>query len=366
MHPARNGTANDIDGPLPIFFNTAPPSGFRHKMKVLFDHHLPFSLAHGGLQHQLEQTKAALERAGVETDFVRWWDAAQRGEIIHFFGRPTADYIAFAHGKGCKVVMAELLSAVGSRSRGALMLQRAAIRFFRSLLPRIFTTRLAWDAYRRADACIALTTWEAHLMNYLFSAPRERIHVVPNGVEEIFFNQSPTARGPWLVSTVTLTEVKRILELAQAAILAQTPLWVIGRAYAESDPYAQKFFALARQNARLIRYEGAISDRAQLAKIYREARGFVLLSRWETQSLSALEAAAGGCPLLLSDLPWARSTFGKHASYCPLTTPERTATFLKKFYDTAPTLPEPPKPASWDEVARKLKTIYEGVLSTSR
>ena len=71
-------------------------------MKVLFDHHLPFSLAHGGFQTQLEQTMAALERIGVKTDYVRWWDGSQRGDIIHFGGRPTPDYIGFAHGKGCR------------------------------------------------------------------------------------------------------------------------------------------------------------------------------------------------------------------------------------------------------------------------
>jgi len=40
-------------------------------MKVLFDHHLPFALAHGGFQQQLLQTKSALEQAGIETDYVR-------------------------------------------------------------------------------------------------------------------------------------------------------------------------------------------------------------------------------------------------------------------------------------------------------
>src|ERR1019366_772376 len=47
------------------------------KMKVLFHHFLPFSLAHGGEQVQIEQTKTALERAGVEVEFLRWWDAAK-------------------------------------------------------------------------------------------------------------------------------------------------------------------------------------------------------------------------------------------------------------------------------------------------
>lgn len=336
-------------------------------MKVLFDHVMPFSLAHGGFQQQLAQTKSALERAGVEVDYVRWWDASQRGDIIHFVGRPTTDYVAFAHGQGCKVVIGELLTATGSRSRSELALQKNLTSVLRKILPATFATRMAWDSYRLADACIALTPWEAHLMNYLFGAPKERIHVVPNGVEEVFLNSAKVTRGQWLVCTATITERKRVLELAEAAVRAQTPLWIIGKAYADSDPYAQKIFALAKQYPQIIRYEGAIADRARLAQIYREARGFVLLSSMESLSLSALEAAACECPLLLSDLPWARSTFGNTTNYCPLTdSVETTSRVLRKFYDAAPSLQSPPKPATWGEVARQLKEIYERLLSTSR
>ena len=334
-------------------------------MKVLFDHHLPFALAHGGFQQQLIETKLALSQAGVETDYLRWWDAGQRGDIIYFAGRPAADYITFAHGRGCKVVIAELLTATGSRSRGELALQKVSINVLRKILPSTFTTRIAWDAYRFADACVALTPWEAHLMHYLFGTPEERVHVVPNGVEEVFLNSAPAARGQWLVCTATITGRKRVLELAEAAICAQTPLWIVGRAYADTDPYAQKFFTLAKQQPQILRYEGAVQDRARLARIYREARGFVLLSSMESLSLSALEAAACECPLLLSDLPWARGTFGGHASYCPVVAPGRTAEILRRFYDAAPSLKPPPKPASWSNVAHQLKAVYERVLNAT-
>jgi glycosyltransferase involved in cell wall biosynthesis len=179
-----------------------------------------------------------------------------------------------------------------------------------------------------------------------------------------FFQSPKTARGEWLVCTATITERKRVLELAQAAVAAQTPTWIIGKAYADKDDYAQKFFRLAKENPKFIRYEGGSSDRAALAKIYRAARGFVLLSTMESLSLSALEAAACECPLLLGDLPWARSTFEGVAEFCPVTDAmATTAAALRKFYDVAPTLPCPPKPATWTEVARQFKTIYEKVLA---
>jgi len=332
-------------------------------MKILFNCSLPFGLAHGGVQTQIEQTVAALQSAGLEAEPLRWWDATQCADLIHYVGRMPAAHIRFAHQKGIKVVIGELLTGAGSRSRSQLRLQKTIIRAVGRLAPRDFVAAFNWESYRLADACVALTPWEAHLMHYLFDAPKEHLHVVPNGIEEIFLNAPPVARGKWLVCTATITGRKRVLELAQAAVHAQTPVWIIGKAYTEADPYASQFFALAKREPQMIRYEGAVSDRARLAQIYREARGFVLLSTMESLSLSALEAGACGCPLLLGDLPWAHAAFGEYATYCPITAPERTAGYLRSFYEKAPALPPPPPPMTWLEVARQLKTIYENILN---
>lgn len=333
-------------------------------MKVLFNCHVPFSLAHGGAQIQIEQTQAALSKIGVEVEPLRWWDDQQTGEILHHFGRIPESLVQLAHQKGMKVVMAELLTGQGSRSKAVLKTQQLFARAAETVLRGRVSYRLGWDSYRLVDAIIALTQWEASLMNWLFNALPEKIHVVPNGVEDAFFQVPKATRGQWLVCTATIVQRKRVLELAEAAVLAKTPLWIIGKPYGDSDPYAERFIALARANSQVIRYEGAISDRTQLARIYREARGFVLLSTMESLSLSALEAAACECPLLLSDLPWARTTFSDNARYCLIASPSRTAPFLRQFYDEAPNLKFPPKPPTWIDVARQFKTIYENLLRT--
>jgi len=336
-------------------------------MKVLFDHHLPFLLAHGGVQIQIERTRAPLEKLGVEVEYLRWWDSAQRGDLIHFWGRPTADYIRLARARGLKVVMGELLTATGSRSHRQLAFQRMLIRFCRRALPVAFRSKLAWDAYQLADACVAMTTWEQHLMHYLFDAPMAKIHIVPNGVEEVFFQVPAMPRGEWLVCTATITPRKRVVELAEAAVSARTPLWIIGKAYAEADPYAQRFQALVRQHPQLLRAGGPpIEDREGLAKIYRAARGFVLLSAMESRSLAAEEAAACECPLLLSDLPWARSVFGTDAKYCGIDSVQRTAACLREFYDAAPQLKPPPRPLREPDIALRLKNLYERLLAGDR
>lgn len=330
-------------------------------MKILLDHSDPFLLAHGGFQIQIEQTRQGLLDCGLEVDFLRWWDPAQTGDVIHFFGRPFPGYVRAARQKGLKVVFSPLHTGTGSRNPWQLRLQWMTTRLAERCVPSQFLVRLSWETYRLADACVVLTSWEAHLVRRLFRTPPERLYVVPNGVEKLFAPAPNVPRGPWLVTTASVIPRKRPLETARAAVAAQTPYWFIGKPFAQSDPYFQQWVALCRANPQWLRYEGSVEDRAHMAAIYQQARGFVLLSQAESASLSAMEAAACGCPLLLSDLPWARSSFGAAASYCPVAGEAATARRLRTFYDQAPAMPTPPRPKNWREVGQMLKSIYEAV-----
>lgn len=333
-------------------------------VKILLDHSQPFLLAHGGFQTQIEQTHLALQQAGLEVEWLRWWDADQRCDVIHTFNRMPPALTRFAHQKGIKIVIAEILTGLGSRPASARAVQRLLIVMSKRFLPRAFIERMSWDTYEMADACVANTAFEAHLMHYMFGAPVDKVHVVPNGVEREFLDSPKSARGSWLVCTAVITERKRVVELAEAAIRAQTPVWFVGRPYSEEDDYYKRFHALCNSRRDLLRYEGAISDRKELAAVYRQARGFVLLSTQETRSLSAEEAAACECPILLNDLPWARSVFGDSASYCPVSkSASVTAEHLRRFHDQAPSLKVPARPKSWLEVGQQLHQIYESITS---
>jgi len=208
-----------------------------------------------------------------------------------------------------------------------------------------------------------LTEWEAEVTRILFNPDESKLHVVPNGVEKDFFRdpELPRQPGEELVCTATITERKRVLELAQAAVEARVPIRILGKPYGEDDPYYRHFLALATESPEFVRYGGGLNNRRALADTYQRARGFVLLSTMESLSLSALEAAAAGCPLLLSDLPWARCTFGANASYCPIASSKKTAIFLRAFYEKALSLPLPPRPPEWHNVADQLIGIYRGV-----
>ncbi|MEQ1861093.1 MAG: glycosyltransferase family 4 protein [Chthoniobacteraceae bacterium] len=336
-------------------------------MKVAFDSGLPFALAHGGFQIQIEQTRCALARIGVDVDHMRWWDAEQRPDIIHWFGALNSEYVRHAHSKGIKLVLSELRTATGSRPAWMLGAQRLLTRAGRRLLPQSIVARIGWDIYQRVDSATALTECEARIMRDISECPPERLRVIPNGVEDEFFDTSPAPALDWLVCTATIHPRKRVLELARAAIIAQVPVWVIGRPYSEDERYHREFVEVARANPKWVRYDGGIDDRSRLAELYRGARGFVLISTMESQSLSALEAAASRCPLLLTDLPWARATFGVCAAYCPDTSdPAILARHLRAFWESDRARAQHFAPPRWTQVAEQLRDLYESLASTSR
>ena len=91
-------------------------------MKVIFNHHSPFMLAHGGTQIQIERTKAALASIGVEVEYLEWWNDNQRGDILHQVGWLHPDLISLARNKGWKVVITTLLTPAEPQVRELLTL----------------------------------------------------------------------------------------------------------------------------------------------------------------------------------------------------------------------------------------------------
>jgi hypothetical protein len=154
--------------------------------------------------------------------------------------------LRMAQQKGMKVVLTDLLGGQVARSATRVSLQRLVMRAMVKTLPESLTEGFNWKSYCVADACVALRLWEAHLLSCLFRTSRQQIHVIPNGVENIFLQSQPVPRGRWLVCTAAIVGYKRLLETARAAIKAQTPFLVIGKPYEKADPYFLRFVELAK------------------------------------------------------------------------------------------------------------------------
>ena len=333
-------------------------------MKILFDHPLPFALAHGGVQVQIEQTKAALERRGHEVEFSRWWDDRQTGSLIHYWSVPQPAYLRMAREKGIPVVVTHTFSATCNRPLSRLKLQGTLTRaFFAVPGLRGLATQLSWQSFRLADRMVVGLQAERRVLETVFGVTGDRVATVPLGLNQAFLNAGkPTRSEPRLITTGTITEVKRCVVLAQMARAAQVPILFVGKPYNPGDSYWKSFAALI--DGHFVQHRDHVSSTDELIGLLQASRGFVLFSKYENWSLSAHEAAACGLPVLLPDQPWSRECFGDNASYLHDAGVLSNAAKLRAFYDAAPTMPAPEmKFYSWDDVAERLEACYRSLLA---
>jgi glycosyltransferase involved in cell wall biosynthesis len=335
-------------------------------VKVLIDQFLPFQFAHGGANTQVEQTRLALERAGVEVEFLRWWDGGQRGDLVHYFGGvPQAGYLQQACGVRLPVIINKLFTETCNRSRSRLKRQGMAIK---ALLAMPFgegiKDKLGWHAHQKCAHNVVGLEAERQVLQIVYQVPSERISVVPYGLSAAFMQAGPGKRHePHLICTGTITGRKNFIELAHMARTAQTPVLFVGKPYHPDDPYWLRFKTFI--DGQWVKHQPHVDSETEMIQLLQSARGFVLMSDYENWCLSAHEAAACGLPLLVPDQNWSRERFGDQARYFPTIgkTPENISR-LKQFYLDAPSLPAPRiKLYSWDDVAQQLKAAYENVLA---
>lgn len=336
-------------------------------MKVLFSHALPFFLAHGGTQTLIESLMRELTGLNVTVEPERWWDETQRGDVLHYFGRPpSALHVRLARQKGFKVVMTESLDQTASRSRVRLFGQQQITRLAQATLGGL-TARLAWDSYNELDAAVYIVRHELETAQYLFGMPAARGHIIPHGMESAALEALAESQeeGDYLISMATIAPRKNTVLLARAARLARVPIVFLGKPYGEDEPYFREFRKLV--DDRWVRYPGFVSTDEKF-RLLRGARGFALLSQFETGCIALLEAAAAGLPLFLAQLPWATRVYAQARTvrFVKLATAETIALQLQHFHTSAHRRPGHTFPLlSWREVAERYRALYQHLLGTS-
>lgn len=332
-------------------------------MKVLIDHTLPFALAHGGYQTQIEKTKTALERAGVEVEWRRWWDDQQGGDLIHTFAPAELSSLRLAEGKGIPVVLTTLLTDECNHSPARLRAKRWKVALF-PLVPgfRGISGLMPWESFHHCAMNLVSLDSEARILRDVYRVPAQKVTQVPYGMSETYLAATPSERpGDFLISTGTITPRKRSVELARLALRAQSPILFVGKPY-RADAYWREFESLI--DNRCVRYREHVSSEAEMVELYRSARGFVLASQIENWCLSAHEAAACGLPCLLRPQAWAKERFGTEAQYLT-DEPAADVEILRRFYHDAPTLPAPKvRQWSWWEVGEQIAAVYARVAAS--
>ena len=197
---------------------------------------------------------------------------------------------------------------------------------------------------RAARRVIAVSEFTAGEVERLLHVPRERIRVVPNGVEPVFTPEGPRAEGDFVLAVGTLEPRKNLARTIAAAGSLGIELRVVGgRGWGGVEPTGAQ-----------VTWLGEVDDE-ELARQYRGARCVVYASLYEGFGIPVLEAMACGAPIVTSRGGATEEVAGGHAV---LVDPLDVASIADGIERARPEGAEYARAFTWDETARRTAEVY--------
>jgi glycosyltransferase involved in cell wall biosynthesis len=166
------------------------------------------------------------------------------------------------------------------------------------------------------DRLICFTESVAEELAGAYRIPRERISVIPHGVDQRDFNVAPEQSDaalvhamigpePYLLAVGTIGERKNLKGLVEAYAILVRELGDLPRLVLAGHMRGGPGLGMLDAQIRAAGLDGRIVrtgyvSRAQIAALYRQAVAFVMPSLHEGFGLPILEAMACGCPVVCS------------------------------------------------------------------
>lgn len=322
-------------------------------MRIIFNTYATAFQCPGGGEIQLLRSKAALERRGHEVLlFDQWTHDLASADVIHQFSVQGGIYnlAYYARARGLPLVVSPILWL----AQGPSDYPMQEVELMTTLADVICPNSLA----------------ELERFVEVFSAPREKYRVTHNGVDSLFFEDvAPAAflsasgiSGPFVLCVGNIEVRKNQLALLEATSRLGIHAVLVGnvrdRAY---------FSRLEEGFAGKFSYLGYLEpDSEMLRSAYAACSVFALPSLLETPGLAALEAAAAGAPLVVTQEGCTREYFGDGAYYVDPANVEDIADKIELAMSGAANrglLRERMRDFTWDRVAEELEQSYSRAIS---
>ena len=319
---------------------------------------VPPSLGGGGLEFQIANTGAALERLGHVVVRVERHDTARGFDLLHAFGAEPSVWHLLSHWTRNPAPLVLTPVIVVSPGREERLLRLSA------RVPALTTGRMKRELIQRADAVIAGTEYERDLVTSAFGAEPSRVRVLGNGADPPADVAPPPAgvpaAGTYALLLGAVSERKRQVETVEA-LAGAVPVVVAGG-----------FVGHERERAhweRCVSDTGAVwldhvADRAVVAGLVRGARALVHLSQAEVQSLAVLEALAAATPVVLSDIPSHRELAAAYPGFVRIAAGPADVPRAVAELDGPPG--QPPAVPTWADVASKLTDLYGSLVTSNQ
>ena len=292
-------------------------------MKITFACYQAASIIHGGPRVQMLQTKAELEKLGVEVSLFQPWDTFSRNsaDLVHLFSANLGTYhlAAVFQQYAIPFVTSSIFFTRHSASfvRSTVNVNRILKKFRTGIWTNYEFTRQICDWSR---AVLPNTSDERNLIEKGMSIPADKITVIPNGVDQRFESGDPSLfKKKYGLENFILTvghigpDRKNVLRLIRALKQIDHPAVIIGQVV--NSPEAQACLDEIGKSKNILLIDGIDHNSQMLASAYAGADVFALPSLFETPGIAALEAGLAGAKIVITPYGGTRDYFGTFAEY---------------------------------------------------
>ncbi|MFA6468334.1 MAG: glycosyltransferase family 4 protein [Bacteroidota bacterium] len=342
-------------------------------MKITFACYESLSMIHGGPRVQVLQTKAELEKLGVEVSLLNPWEdfGRQSTDLVHLFSANLATHHLAMTFNSFDIPF--VTSSIFYTRHSPLVI-RTALKF-NSLLKKVRTG--IWTNYEFSrqvcewsKAVLPNTTDEGRLVERGLGIPKKKITVVPNGVDPRFeFGDPSLFKKKYGLENFILNVGhigpmrKNVLNLIRALKQIDYPAVIIGKI--TDSPYAKQCIAEAKEAKNILIIPGLDSNSEMLASAYAASNLFALPAQFETPGIAALEAALSGSKIVITPYGGTKDYFETMVTYVEPTSVSSIRDGIMKELNSPlnPALKERMKREYlWSRVAEKTLAVYSTVL----
>lgn len=343
-------------------------------MKILFNCNASGFQSPGGGEVQLLKTKEYLDKNKINVKlFDQWKDKISDYDIVHNFGKSNNcyDVIHFAKLQNVKIALTPIYNwpsikyglneTSGIKNKLKLLIYLSAKN--NSMFNSFSKTKLMMN---ESDAIFVDSNTEASLLTKHFRISKDKIKIIPVGVEKKFKNAKPDLFidkyriEDFVLFVGRIDRRKNLLNLIKVVNKLKLPLVIIGDKVVDQLPYYGECRKLANSNVHFLGKFDMDSD--LLRSAYSASKVLALPSFIETPGIVALEAALAGTNLAITERGSTKDYFSNYVEYVnPLSIKSIEVALKRAFYkEKSKKLSEHIETSyTWDIVIKKIIDEYK-------
>lgn len=257
----------------------------------------------GGVQVRIRKIEDLLRKEGVETEFFSTFSSdISNCDILHtFLATPTADgVISSAHRAGKKAVLSSIIPTVdGWKIKASRFMWRFHL---------LTQSQMIANTLCAADCIIAETYKEADFLHKYYSVPKQRIVVIPNGVDipdnkeekNLSIFERIGGKKKYILQVGRFDDNKNQLNIIRALKNCNVDVVFIGGA----DRADNGYYDMCKREAQgdeHFHFLGWVENKSDILKsAYQNAEVLAMPSHFETFGLTLLEGGMLGNKLAIS------------------------------------------------------------------